>query len=152
MAVSPIPAGYEAVTPYLVIRGATQAMEFYKKAIGAAEIFRLPGADGKIAHAELKVGAGVVMLADEMEGQPSPLTVGGCPMSLMVYVSDVDAQFAKAVAAGGVVKRPLADQFYGDRSGTFTDPFGYTWTLATHVEDVSAEEIDRRMKVMGTSG
>jgi PhnB protein len=153
MAVSPIPAGYEAVTPYLVVRGAAQAIEFYQKALGATEMFRLPGDNGKIGHAELKVGAGVVMLADEMEGHPSPQTVGGCPISLMVYVPDVDAQFAKALAAGGVKQRPLADQFYGDRSGTFTDPFGYTWCLATHTEDVSAEEMDRRMKAMaGGSG
>jgi len=145
---SPIPAGYEAVTPYLVVRGAAQAIEFYKKALGATELFRLPGDNGTIGHAELKVGAGIVMLADEMEGHPSPQTVGGCPISLMVYVPDVDTQYAKALAAGGVAKRPLANQFYGDRSGSFLDPFGYTWFLATHIEDVSQEEMDRRMKAM----
>ena len=148
MPVPPIPAGYEAVTPYLIVRGAAQAIAFYQKALGATELFRLPGADGRIGHAEIRVGAGIVMLADETEGFPGPQTIGGCPISLMVYVADVDRQMAQALAAGGVAKRPLADQFYGDRSGSFTDPYGYTWFLATHKEDVSPEEMDRRMKAM----
>jgi PhnB protein len=152
MPVSPIPAGYEAVTPYLIIRGAAQAIAFYQKALGATELLRLPGEDGRIGHAEIRVGAGVVMLADETKDHPAPPTVGGCPVTFMVYVDDVDAQYAKALAAGGTAQRPVADQFYGDRSGSFTDPFGYTWMLATHKEDLSHEEIERRMAAMTGGG
>jgi PhnB protein len=150
MAVAPIPAGYEGVTPYLIVKGAAKALEFYKKAFGATELFRFPGPNGTIGHAVIKIGKGVVMLADGVAemGHLDPLALGGTPMTLMFYVEDVDRQFEQAVAAGGKVKHPLKDQFYGDRSGTITDPFGHIWTIATHKEDVSPEEMDRRMKAM----
>lgn len=147
--VQAIPADYAGVTPYLIIRDATRALEFYKKAFGAVELLRFPGPDGKIGHAELKIGAGVVMLADESPPHKGPQTLGGTPVSLMFYVTDVDAQFAKAIAAGGTVVRPLTDQFYGDRSATITDPFGHVWTIATHTEDVSPDEMQRRLAAMG---
>ncbi len=152
--VQPVPTGYAGVTPYLIIRGAARALDFYKKAFGAKELMRFPAPGGKIGHAEIKIGEGVVMLADESleMGHQSPQALGGTAITLMFYVADVDAQFAKAVAAGGVVKQPLKDQFYGDRSGTITDPFGHVWTIATHVEDVSAEEMQRRMAAMAPSG
>ncbi|TMG87745.1 MAG: VOC family protein [Betaproteobacteria bacterium] len=152
--VQPVPTGYAGVTPYLIIRGAARALDFYKKAFGAKELMRFPAPGGKIGHAEMKIGEGVVMLADESleMGHQSPQALEGTPITLMFYVADVDAQFAKAVAAGGVVKQPLKDQFYGDRSGTITDPFGHVWTIATHVEDVSAEEMQRRMAAMAPSG
>ena len=148
--VQAIPTGYASVTPYLIVRDAARALDFYKKAFGAAELMRFPAPGGKIGHAEMKIGGGVVMLADESPemGHKSPQTIGGTPITLMFYVADVDAQFAKALAAGGVVKQPLKDQFYGDRSGTITDPFGHIWTIATHTEDVSAEEMERRMAAM----
>jgi PhnB protein len=147
-----IPAGYAGVTPYLIIRGAARALEFYKKAFGATEVMRFPMPDGKIAHAEMKIGEGIVMLADESpeQGYKSPDALGGTPVSLMFYVSDVDALFARATAAGAVVKQPLRDQFYGDRNATIADPFGHTWTIATHVEDVSPQEMQRRMAAMGS--
>ena len=152
--VQAIPTGYAGVTPYLIIRDAARALEFYKKAFGAKELMRFPAPGGKIGHAEIKIGEGVVMLADESPemGHKSPQTFGGTPITLMFYVPDVDAQFAKAVAAGGTVKQALKDQFYGDRSGTITDPFGHIWTIATHKEDVSPEEMQRRMAAMPSSG
>ena len=152
--VQAIPTGYAGVTAYLIIRDAARALEFYKKAFGATELMRFPAPGGKIGHAEIKIGEGVVMLADESPemGHKSPQTLGGTAITLMFYVSDVDAQFAKAVAAGGTVKQPLKDQFYGDRSGTITDPFGHIWTIATHKEDVSPEEMQRRMAAMPASG
>ena len=152
--VQAIPTGYAGVTAYLIIRDAAPALEFYKKAFGAKELMRFPAPGGKIGHAEIKIGEGVVMLADESPemGHKSPQTLGGTAITLMFYVSDVDAQFAKAVAAGGTVKQPLKDQFYGDRSGTITDPFGHIWTIATHKEDVSPEEMQRRMAAMPASG
>jgi PhnB protein len=148
--VQAIPAGYSGVTSYLIIRDASRALEFYKKAFGATELMRFPGPDGKIGHAEIKIGEGVVMLADESleRGHKGPQTLGGTPVSLMFYVPDVDARFAKALAAGATVMHPLKDQFYGDRSGTLTDPFGHVWTIATHTEDVSGEEMQRRMAAM----
>ena len=144
----PIPDGYHTLTPYLFIRGAAQAIEFYKKAFGAVELFRMPGPDGRIGHAEIKIGDSPIMLADEHPemGARGPQSVGGCPMLLHLYVPNVDALFAQAVAAGATVKRPLENQFYGDRSGGLEDPFGFTWHLATHIEDVSPEEIKRRME------
>jgi PhnB protein len=149
MAVAPIPPGYSTVTPYLIIRGAAQAIEFYKSAFGAVELFRLDGPDGKLAHAEIKIGNSPVMLADGgMEGNSDPLTLGGSAVSFMVYVPDVDAAFARAVAAGATVKRPVADQFYGDRTGTLADPFGHVWSLGTHIEDVPPAEMERRMQEM----
>lgn len=148
--VQAIPAGYSGVTSYLIIRNASRAIEFYKQAFGATELMRFPGPDGKIGHAEIKIGEGVVMLADESTemGHKGPQTLGGTPVSLLFYVPDVDARFAKAVAAGAVITNPLKDQFYGDRSGTITDPFGHVWTIATHTEDVSPEEMQRRMAAM----
>jgi len=147
MAVNPIPADYAGVTSYLIVRGAAKAIDFYQRAFGATEIFRLPMGD-RVGHAEIKIGGGVVMLADEMPdmGHKSPQALGGTPVSLMFYVPDVDTVFARALAAGGKVVKPLQNQFYGDRSGTLTDPFGHVWTVATHVEDVAPDEMDRRMK------
>ena len=152
--VQAIPTGYAGVTPYLIIRDAARALEFYKKAFGAKELMRFPAPGGKIGHAEIKIGDGIVMLADESPemGHKSPQALGGTAITLMFYVPDVDAQFAKAVAAGGTVKQALKDQFYGDRSGTITDPFGHIWTIATHKEDVSPEEMQRRMAAMPSSG
>ncbi|MEO8346752.1 MAG: VOC family protein [Betaproteobacteria bacterium] len=146
MAVAPIPAGYATVTPYLVVHDAKKAIDFYQRAFGAVELFRLDGPDDGIAHAEIKIGNSPVMLAESMGGYPDPLTLGGSSVSFMIYVPDVDAAFARAVAAGATVKRPVADQFYGDRTGTLADPFGHVWSLATHVEDVSREEMDRRFQ------
>jgi PhnB protein len=146
--VQAIPADYAGVTPYLIIRGAARAIEFYKQAFGATELMRFPGPDGKIGHAEIKIGAGVVMLADENPEHKGPQTLGGTPVSLLFYVANVDAQFAAAVAAGGTIKNPLKNQFYGDRSGTIADPFGHVWTLATHTEDLSAAEMERRLAAL----
>lgn len=147
MAVNPIPADYAGVTSYLIVRGAARAIDFYQRAFGATELFRLPMGE-RIGHAELRIGGGIVMLADEMPemGHKSPQTLGGTPVSLLFYVPDVDATFARALAAGGTSVKPLQNQFYGDRSGTLTDPFGHVWTVATHVEDVAPDEMDRRMK------
>lgn len=152
MAVAPIPAGYHSVTPYLIVDGAAKAIDFYQRAFGATELFRLPGPDGKVMHAEVKIGDSPVMLADEMEGFRGPLALGGAAVSLMIYVTDVDRVFAQALAAGGREMRPLTDQFYGDRMGTLVDPFGHVWSIATHVEDVSPEEIDRRFAKMSQGG
>lgn len=148
MAVKAIPDGYHSITPYLIVNGAAKAIDFYKAALGAVELFRMPGPGGKIGHAELMIGNSPIMLADEHPemGAVAPQPGVRPAVGLMVYVPDVDAQFAKAVAAGGTVLKPLQDQFYGDRSGSITDPFGHTWTIATHVEDVSSEEMDRRHK------
>jgi PhnB protein len=144
MPVKPIPEGYHSVTPYLIIEGATQALEYYKKAFGATELFRMPAPDGKIGHAEIKIGDSIIMLADEYPEMGFKGPQGGSPVGLMIYVPDVDTQFKKAIDAGGKVMKPLQDQFYGDRSGTLTDPFGHVWTISTHKEDVSPEEMDRR--------
>jgi PhnB protein len=146
-----IPAGYPGVTAYLILNDAACALDFYVKAFGAEEVLRIPGPDGKIGHAEIKISGGHVMLADETPGSPyrSAQSLGGSPVTLMFYVPDVDARFAHALAAGAKVERAVADQFYGDRSGTLTDPFGYTWTIATHTEDVSEAELQRRMAAMG---
>ena len=142
----PIPEGYHTTTPYLIVSGAAQAIEFYKQVFGATELFRMAAPDGRIGHAELKMGDSIVMLADEVRemGYRSPRALGGSAVSLMLYVDDVDSIFQKAVDAGAKVQRPVADQFYGDRSGTIEDPFGHVWTIATHVEDVPPEEINRR--------
>ncbi len=150
MAVKPIPDGYHAVTPYLVVHNAAEAIEFYKKALGAIELFRLPGPGGKVMHAEMKIGDSPIMLADEFPemGAVSPKTVGGSSISLMVYVPNVDEVYNQAVQAGAKAARPVENQFYGDRSGLIEDPFGHKWSIATHVEDVSPEEIDRRFAAM----
>jgi PhnB protein len=147
--VKPIPDGYAAVTPYLIVAGAAQAIEFYRSVFGAVEAMRLAGPNG-LAHAEIRLGGSVVMLADESPemGFRGPKSFGGTPVSLMLYVDDVDAVFQRAVAAGAVSKRAVQDQFYGDRSGTLEDPFGHVWTVATHVEDVPPQEIDRRLAAL----
>jgi PhnB protein len=152
MAVAPIPPGYSSVTPYLIVRGAAKAIDFYKRAFGAVELFRFDGPDGTLGHAEIKIGNSPIMLADGMSDYPDPLTLGGTGVSFMLYVPDVDAAFARAIAAGATVKRPVADQFYGDRTGTLADPFGHVWSIGTHVEDVSPEEMDRRHKELMKSG
>jgi PhnB protein len=151
MSVQPIPEGYQRVTPYLHVDGAAAAIEFYKTVLGAEERMRMPGADGKVGHAELQFGDSVVMLADEFPdmGALGPKSVGGTPCSLHLYVEDVDSVFAKAVAAGAKELRAVDNQFYGDRSGSFEDPFGHHWNVATHVEDVSPEEMAKRMEAMG---
>lgn len=151
MSVQPIPEGYHSLTPYLILDGAAEAIAYYKAAFGATELMRLPMPGGKIGHAELQIGDSRFMLADEFPemGARGPKSIGGSPVGLCLYLPDVDAAFARAVAAGGTVERPVADQFYGDRAGTLVDPFGHKWTLATHTEDVSAEEMARRMAGMG---
>ena len=151
--VQPIPAGYHNVTPYLIVRNAAAAIDFYKKAFNAVELMRFPGPGGKIMHAEVKIGDSPVMLADEMpeEGHVGPQTLGGVGVSMMLYVEDVDARFAQAIAAGATIKRPVQDQFYGDRTGTLVDPFGHVWSLGTHKEDVSMEEMQQRMAKLGQS-
>ena len=147
MAVKPIPDGYHSVTPYLYVRGAAEAIAFYEKAFGAVEVMRLAMPGGVIGHAEIRIGNSVVMLSDEMPewGNKSPQTLGGTSSGLMVYVPDVDALFAQAIAAGASVHKPLADQFYGDRSGSVLDPYGHNWTIATQTEDVPHEEMAARM-------
>jgi len=148
MAVKPIPEGYHSVTPYLIIKGAADAIEFYKKAFGATELFRFPAPDGKIGHAEIKIGDSPIMLADEFAemGHKGPRALGGSPVSLMIYLEDVDTVFNRAVEAGASVKEAVQDKFYGDRAGTLTDPFGHVWHVSTHKEDVSMEEMEERAK------
>src|SRR5579863_3816744 len=150
--VSYIPEDYNSVTPYLIIKGAAQAIEYYKKVFGAIETVRMGGPDGKIGHAELKIGNSHIMLADENpsmgEGHTSATTIGASPVSLYVYLPDVDEVFNKATAEGAKVLKPVVDQFYGDRSGFFQDPFGHLWGVATHVEDVSPEQMKERMQKM----
>ncbi|HJT71896.1 MAG TPA: VOC family protein [Terriglobales bacterium] len=149
MAVKPVPDGYHSVTPYLIIKGASRAIDFYKTAFGAQEIMRFPGPNGTIGHAELRIGDSVIMLADEQQAHfRSPESYGGSPVSLMIYVPDVDKTFKQAVDNGAKEIRAVQDQFYGDRSGNLVDPFGHVWTIATHVEDVSAEEMKRRMEAL----
>jgi PhnB protein len=148
MAVNPIPTGYAGVTAYLIIRDAARAIDFYREAFGARETLRLDYADGKVAHAELRIGEGYVMLSEEMPamGHRGPLSLGGTPVSLLVYVDDVDKVFSRAIAAGAENTRPVADQFYGDRAGTLVDPFGHVWTIATHRKDMSADEMKKAME------
>ena len=149
MAVKPIPEGYHSVTPYLIIKGASRAIDFYKKAFGATELMRMPGPNGTIMHAEIKIGDSPIMLADEgMGNYRGPEALGGSPVSLMVYVENVDKVFDEAVKNGAKAVRPVENQFYGDRTGTLTDPFGHVWSVGTHVEDVSNEEIEKRMSAM----
>ena len=145
--VKPIPAGYHTVTPYLIVKGAARALDFYRSAFGAVELVRMPGPGGAVMHAEIRIGDSMIMLADEVPemGYRGPETLGGSPVSLALYVESVDELFARALAAGAKVVRPLQNQFYGDRSGTLSDPFGHTCTLGTHVEDVSPAEMQRRM-------
>ena len=151
MATKPIPDHYPRVTPYLAIDGAAAAIEFYKKAFGATERMRLDAPGGKIGHAEIEIEGGLVMLADEYAemGFRSPKTLGGSPVTVHIYVSNVDAFCERAAAAGATVVRPVADQFYSDRSCQLQDPYGHTWSFATHVEDVSPEEIQKRAAKLG---
>jgi PhnB protein len=154
MAVKPVPDGYHTVTPYLIVKGAASAIDFYVRAFGATELMRLAAPDGKIGHAEIKIGDSPIMLADEFPemGAVSPQTLGGSAVHLAIYLEDVDARFKQAIAAGGKEVRPVRDQFYGDRSGTLMDPFGHQWTLATHKEDVSPEEMNRRYEAAMKGG
>ncbi|MEJ2367746.1 MAG: VOC family protein [Acidobacteriota bacterium] len=149
--VEPIPAGYHNVTPYLIVHDAAAALSFYARAFGAEERFRLSTPGGKIAHAEMKLGDSVIMLADEHPelGAVSPKTLKGASVFILLYVEDVDAIVEKALASGAKLVRPVADQFYGDRTGTLVDPFGHQWTLATHVENVNPEELGRRAAAAG---
>ncbi|SBT05807.1 Glyoxalase/bleomycin resistance protein/dioxygenase [Candidatus Propionivibrio aalborgensis] len=154
MSVKPIPDGYHSVTPYLSIKGAADAIEFYKQALGANELFRMAMPSGDIGHAEIMIGNSRIMLADPCEefNFRSPKVLGGSSVGLHVYVEDVDKLFAQAVAAGAKVVKPLQDQFYGDRGGTLEDPFGHVWFLATHKEDLAPEEINRRAEALFKQG
>jgi PhnB protein len=149
--VKPIPEGYHSVTPYLIVKGGAKAIEFYKQAFGATEIFRMPQPDGKIGHAELKIGNSIIMLADEFPERNirGPESLGGTPVMIHLYIDDVDTVAKRAVDAGAKEIRPVQNQFYGDRSGMYTDPFGHQWNIATHVEDLSAEEIGKRAAAAG---
>ena len=148
MAVRPVPEGYSSITPYLIVSGAAEAIDFYTKAFGAHELMRMPTPNGKVAHAEMQIGNSRLMLADEQpeSGQRSPRSIGGSATGLMLYVDDVDNVFMRAIGAGANVQQAVTDQFYGDRSGQLTDPFGHVWTVATHVEDVPEAELQRRME------
>jgi PhnB protein len=147
----PIPEGYHTATPYLIIKDAAKAIEFYKRAFGAKEMMRMSQPDGRIGHAEIKIGDSPIMLADEFPemGARSPQSLGGSPVSILLYVEDVDAFAKQAVATGTKVVRPVKDQFYGDRSGSFEDPFGHQWHIATHVEDVAPDEMHKRAAAVG---
>lgn len=142
----PIPEGYRTATPYLIVKGAAEAIEFYKRAFGATEMLRMADPQGKVGHAEIKIGDSVIMLADEHPamGYRGPRSLGGSSVSILLYLEDVDGVFERAVKAGAKAQRPVMNQFYGDRSGTLEDPFGHVWTVATHVEDVAPEEMQRR--------
>ena len=146
--VKPIPDGYSTVTPYLIVTGAERAIDYYKMAFDAQEVMRFDGPGGKIMHAELQIGDSRIMLADEApeQGHKSPTTIGGSGTGLMLYVDNVDDTFQRAVSGGGKMLEPVKNQFYGDRSGRLTDPFGHVWMIATHVEDVAPEEMQRRME------
>jgi PhnB protein len=150
-AVKPIPEGYPRVMPYLCVDGASAAIDFYSAVFGATERMRMPAPDGKLAHAELQLGDSVVALSDEYPelGARSPKAFGGSPVTMSVYVEDVDAIFERALKAGAKALRPVEDQFYGDRSGQFEDPFGHRWSVGTHIEDVSPEEMAKRAQAMG---
>lgn len=155
MGVKPIPEGYHTVTPYLFVNDASAALEFYRRAFGAVERMRFADpASGRIGHAEIEIGDSAIMLADEHPemGVRSPRTIGGTAGSILLYVEDVDAMTDRALVAGATVVRPLADQFYGDRSATISDPFGHLWTIATHKEDVPPDEILRRFEAAKRPG
>ena len=152
--VKPIPEGYPPVTPYLIVDGANAAIDFYCSILGATERMRMPGPGDTIGHAELELGASVIMLADESPDMNArgPRTVGGTPVFLHVYVDDADGVFDAAVDAGAKALRPMEDKFYGDRAGEFEDPWGHRWSVATHVEDVAPDEMERRAAEMMSSG
>ena len=152
MSVKPIPDGYHSVTPYLSVDDAAKAIDWYKRALGATEVMRFEDG-GRVVHAEIKIGDSIVMLSDEWSegGHLAPKSLGGTTFGLMLYVEDVDSAFRRAVEAGATETRPVQDQFYGDRTGSLVDPFGHRWHLSTHVEDVAAEDLDRRMKEAGAS-
>jgi len=154
MAVKPVPDGYHTATPYLVVKGAAEALAFYKAAFNAAEVMRWPDPSGRIGHAEIKIGDSPIMLADEFPemGFRGPHSLGGSPVGIVLYVENADEWFDRAVAKGAKAMRPVAHQFYGDRSGTLVDPFGHVWTIASHVEDVPADEMKRRFDEMKKSG
>jgi uncharacterized glyoxalase superfamily protein PhnB len=151
---TPIPSGYRNVTPYIVCRNASSAIDFYKRAFGAKEKARMPGPGGKVMHAEIKIGDSMIMLSDEMPefGALSPETIGGSPQSVFLYVKNVDAVADKAVAAGATVVMPVADMFWGDRYGKFKDPYGHQWQIATHKEDLTAKEMAKRQQAAMTQG
>ena len=146
--VKPVPEGFHTVTPYLVVDDGARAIDFYQQAFGAKEIMRMPGPDGKISHAEVKIGDSIIMLgpANATTGVRSPQSLGSSTVSIFLYLEDVDSTFRKALSAGAKEAQPLADQLWGDRYGRLTDPFGHSWSLATHKEDVSAEEMSKRMQ------
>ena len=148
--VKPIPDGYPRVSPYLSVDGGSAAIDFYREVFGASERVRMHAPDGRVGHAELQIGDSLIMLSDESPemGQLGPRTVGGSPVTISVYVEDVDDVFDRAVKAGATALRPVEDQFYGDRSGQFEDPFGHRWSVATHVEDVDPEEMGKRAAEM----
>ena len=147
-----IPEGYHTATPYLIVDGAARAIEFYRQAFGASEVLRLAGLGGKLIHAEIQLGDSRIMLADEFPEMDArgPQTIGGSPISILLYVEDADSVTQRAVAAGAKVLRPIQDQFYGDRSATIADPFGHKWTVATRKEDLSPEEIQTRAAALFT--
>jgi PhnB protein len=148
--VSYIPKDYNSITPYLIIKGAAQAIEYYKKVFGATELFRMNGPDGKVGHAELKIGDSRFMVADEnpsmTQGQMSAATIGASPVSLYLYLPDVDRVIERAAAEGAKILKPVEDQFYGDRTGFIRDPFGHLWGVATHIEDVAPKDMEERAK------
>lgn len=148
MATKPIPDGYSTATPYLIVKGAADAIEFYKRAFGATELMRMADPQGRVGHAELRIGNSVIMLADEQPamGYRGPRSLGGSSVSILLYLPDVDTVFERAIKAGARSQRAVQNQFYGDRSGTLEDPFGHVWTIATHVEDVPPEELERRAR------
>ena len=150
MATKPIPDGYRTATPYLIVKGAAEAIEFYKRAFGATELLRMADPKGRVGHAEIRIGDSVIMLADEYPemGHRGPRSLGGSSVSILLYLEDVDTVFERALKAGGRAQRPVQNQFYGDRSGTLEDPFGHVWTIATHVEDVPEEELKRRAEAV----
>lgn len=151
MSVRPIPEGYHSITPYLMINGVAEAIEFYQRAFGATQLFKLDAPGGKIGHAEIRLGNSRIMMADDCGGESpfrNPLSTGGSPVGLHFYVEDVDAVFAQAVGAGATVIKPVQDQFYGDRTGALKDPFGHIWFLATHKEELSPDEIKQRAEKM----
>jgi PhnB protein len=150
----PIPDGYHSVTPYLIINGAAAAIEFYKEAFGAVELFRMPQPDGKIGHAEIKIGDSPIMLADEFPemGHVGPQSLGGSSVSLLIYVEDVDTVFKRALSAGASEQKAIEDKFYGDRMGSLVDPFGHVWHVGTHTEDISPEEMEKRAAAANAQG